>query len=144
MLGTLVILLAAGAGTPNRAPRAATVSVGELVTQSQSVPLGIEAQVRADISIGSGDLSVTGGPTGCWRLTLSVAAFEPQVRYSGGSRIVHHPVIGYQGLGPIWDLEGYRCAWNLRHSEDVPIDMRVTVGTGTTHLDPGRPSPEGA
>jgi len=140
LLGILVLLVAVTGCVPEVTRIDATrIRVGELVTESESVELGGARSVRAEIFMGGGELSVAGGADELLEadFTYNVAELEPEVKYGGGKLIVQHPDVKFEGLGSLWDLDGYRCQWDLRLNDDVPLEVSITVGTGTAHLEMG-------
>ncbi len=131
MLVLVAILLAvAGCG--------AGIRVGDLETESKTVELGGADSVRVDIDLGAGELDVDGGAAELLdaTFTYNVAELKPEVSYSGGRLSVDTPNVR-AGIGSLWDVGKYRNEWDLRLNDDVPMEMRVTVGAGRTDLKLG-------
>ena len=108
--------------------------VGALQTESQSVELGDAQSVRVEINMGAGNLDVTGGADKLLEanFTYNVAKLKPEVKYTDGTLVVWQP--GSKGV-PAWQgIADYRNEWGLRLSEGVPMDLRVTLGAGTSNL----------
>jgi len=135
VLLAVVVLLVSVTGC---VPGATRLRVGKLVTESESVSLGGATSVRAEINMGAGELSVTGGAGGLLEADFiyNVAELKPEVKYSGGTLTVQHPDTK-SDFGSIWDLDDYRCEWDLRLNDDVAMDLSVKVGAGTTDLEIG-------
>lgn len=113
------------------APRA---EVGALQSESQSVELGDDASVRVDIEFGAGTLEVSGGEEKLLEadFNYNVARLKPEVEYRNGTLSVTQPESG--GLPALRGIDDFRNEWNLRLYKDVPLDLRVNVGAGTTIL----------
>ena len=108
--------------------------VGALQTESQSVELGDASSVRVEIAMGAGDLQVTGGAEKLLEadFNYNVAELKPEVEYTDGTLVVRqHDVKGLPALQGITD---YRNEWDLRLSNEVPMDLSVDVGAGVGDL----------
>jgi hypothetical protein len=117
--------------TASCAPRA---RVGELRSESQSVELGDASSVRVEINLGAGELQVTGGAQKLLEadFNYNVAVLKPEVEYSAGTLVVRQP--DTEGLPVLRDITGFRNEWSLRLNDEVPMDLKVDVGAGTTDL----------
>ena len=129
VLITLVLfaaLLLAGCGSRAR--------VGELRSESQSVERGDSESVQVQINLGAGDLKVTGGAENLLEsdFTYNVARLKPEVDYTGGTLVVWQP--GAKGLPVLRDITDYRNEWGLRLNNEVPMDLSVDVGAGSSDL----------
>lgn len=126
-LAIVVMLLASGC--------ARGVRVGKLQTESQSVELGGAESVRVEINMGAGELDVAGGADKLLEadFTYNVAELEPEVKYSGGTLIVQHPDVKTR-VTSLWDLDDYRCEWDLSLNDDVPMDLSIALGAGKIDL----------
>jgi hypothetical protein len=122
----LAALLLAGC-----APRA---RVGALRSESQSVELGDAQSVRVEIKLGAGDLQVTGGSEKLLEadFNYNVAAIKPEVEYTNGRLVVRQPDV--PGLPALRDITDYRNDWDLRLSDEVPMDLSVDIGAGSSDL----------
>jgi hypothetical protein len=108
--------------------------VGELQTESQSVELGDAKSVRVEIYLGAGSLELTGGAQELLEadFTYNVAELKPKLDYTDGTLVVRQPdVRGLPALGGITD---FRNKWDLRLSDEVPMDLSVDVGGGVGDL----------
>ena len=119
-------LLLAGCGSKAR--------IGALQSESQSVEAGDAESVRVEMSMGAGDLEVTGGAEMLMEadFTYNVAKLKPEVEYSDGTLVVWQPEA--KGLPALQGITDYRNEWNLRLSNEVPMDLRVEMGAGTGDL----------
>jgi hypothetical protein len=119
-------LLLAGCGSRAR--------VGALQTESQSVELGDAKSVRVEIDLGAGELKVTGGAEKLLEadFTYNVAKLKPEVKYTNGTLVVWQP--DGKGLSDLRGITDYRNEWGLRLNDEVPMDLRVDVGGGTSDL----------
>jgi hypothetical protein len=119
-------LLLAGCGSKAR--------VGALQTESQSVELGDASSVRVEIAMGAGDLQVTGGAEKLLEadFNYNVAEVKPEVEYTDGTLVVRQPDV--KGLPALQGITDYRNEWDLRLSNEVPMDLSVDVGAGVGDL----------
>lgn len=115
-----------------------TVRVGEVQNESQTVELGQADAVRADVKMGAGELKIDGGAESLLEadFTYNVAAWKPDVAYSvedGSGRLsIRQPNTSQISLrGDI------RYKWDLTFNNDVPLDMRIECGAGTSDIDLG-------
>jgi hypothetical protein len=126
---TLVLcaaLLLAGCGSRAR--------VGELRTETQAVELGGAEAVRVEITLGAGDLAVTGGAQKLLEadFTYNVARLKPEVEYTNGTLVVRQPESG--GLTSLRGITGFRNEWDLHLNGQVPMDLSVSLGAGRSDL----------
>jgi hypothetical protein len=122
----LGVLLLTGCGSQAR--------VGALQTESQSVELGDARSVRVEINLGAGDLQVAGGAEKLLEadFTYNVARLKPEVKYTEGTLVVRQPET--EGLPDLRDITDFRNQWGLRLNDEVPIDLSVDMGAGTSDL----------
>ena len=108
--------------------------VSALQNESQSVELGDAGSARVEIDLGAGDLQVTGGAAKLMEagFTYNVARLKPKVGYTRGRLVVSQPDIA--GLPVLRDIGDYRNEWDLRLQENVPMDLSVEIGAGTSDL----------
>ena len=108
--------------------------VGALQTESQSVELEDAKSVRVEIDMGAGDLEVTGGAEKLLEadFTYNVAKLKPEVAYTDGTLVVRQPEI--KGLPDLRGIAGFRNEWGLRLNDEVPMDLSVDMGAGTSDL----------
>jgi hypothetical protein len=114
---------------------ASEARVGELRTESQSVELGDTESVRVEIEFGAGNLDVTGGAEDLLEadFTYNVDELKPEVVQTGSTLIIRQPDI--TGLPDLLGITDYRYEWNLRFNDEVPMDLRVDLGGGTSNLE---------
>jgi hypothetical protein len=108
--------------------------VGELQTESQSVELGGDASVRVEINMGAGDLDVTGGAEKLLEadFTYNVAELKPEVKFTNGTLVIWEP--GKEGRIDWRGIRDFRNEWSLRFNDEIPMDLRVEMGAGTSDL----------
>jgi hypothetical protein len=131
LLALVAILLAASAcGGGAR--------VGTLQTESKTVELGNAQSVRVEIDMAAGELDVSGGAAELLEadFTYNVAELKPEIDYSGGTLTVRTPDVT-TGIASLFDVGEYRYEWDLRLNDDVPMDMRVSLGAGRSNLQLG-------
>jgi hypothetical protein len=108
--------------------------IGAMRSESQSVELGDVKSVRVDINMGAGNLSISGGAEKLLEANFNynVARLKPEVEYRDGKLSVQQPdILGFPALQNITD---YRNEWSLRLYDEVPMDLIVGVGAGTSDL----------
>jgi len=110
------------------------VRVGELRTESKSVELGDAKSVRVKMVLGAGDLVVTGGAKKLLEadFTYNVAKLKPEVEFIDGTLIVQHPDV--RGYRSPQDIKDFRNEWDLRLNNDVPMNVSLEMGAGTSDL----------
>ncbi len=108
--------------------------VGALQNESQSVELADGGSPRVEINMGAGDLKVTGGAANLMDagFTYNVDRLKPQVEYRRGRLLVSQP--DSSGLPVLRDIGDFRSEWDLRLQENVPMDLSVEIGAGTSDL----------
>jgi hypothetical protein len=109
--------------------------VGALQTESQSVELGDAKSVKVEINMGAGNLDVNGGADQLLEadFTYNVAKLKPEVKYTDGTLIVWQP--DSKGLPALMGITDYRNEWGLRLSDEVPMDLSVVLGAGSSNLN---------
>ena len=110
------------------------VRVGELRTESQSVELGDARSDRVKMVLGAGDLVVTGGAKKLLEadFTYNVAKLKPEVEFTDGALVVQHPDV--RGYRTPQDIKDFRNEWDLRLNNDVPMNLSLDMGAGTSDL----------
>jgi hypothetical protein len=110
------------------------VRVGELRTESQSVELGNAKPVDVNITIGAGALVVTGSAEKLLEadFTYNVAKLKPEVEFTDGTLVVQHPNV--RGYRTLQDIKEFRNEWDLRLNNDVPMNLSLGMGAGTSDL----------
>jgi hypothetical protein len=112
-----------------------TSQAGEIQQESQTIDLDGAQDVGVSLRMGAGDLSIQGGSQ-----TLLDAVFTYNVE--DRKPIVDYSVSGDRGSLSIeqpdvknLSIEDYRYEWNLRFTQDVPIDLDVILGAGSGKLN---------
>lgn len=110
------------------------VRVGELRSDSQSVELGGAKDVRVEIDFGAGRLDLSGGAEKLLDAGFSynVAELKPVVKYSGNKLVVRQPK--NRGLPDVRRISEFKNDWDLSLYDEVPMDLTVNVGGGTSYL----------
>jgi hypothetical protein len=123
LLGTLLLT---GCGARAR--------VGTLQTESQSVELGDAESVVVEITFGAGDLEVTSGAQKLLDADFiyNVAKLKPEVEYTNDTLVIRHPEV--RGLPALQGITDYRNEWNLRLNDELPMDLSVDMGAGSSDL----------
>ena len=108
--------------------------VGALRNESRSVDVGNAEAVRVAINQGAGDLKLAGGAEKLLEadFNYNVARLQPQVKYTKGTLVVQQP--GSEGLPALPGITGFRNDWDLRLNDEVPMDLSVDMGGGTSDL----------
>ena len=114
------------------------IGVGKLQVESESVELGGAESVRVEVRMGLGKLKVEGGADELMNaeFTYNVAEWKPEVKYrvSGGQ--------GYLTVQQPSEVEDIpvgevRYEWDLRFNNDVPLNLSIVLGAGSSHLELG-------
>jgi len=119
-------LLLAGCGSRLR--------VGALRTESQSAEMDGSNPVKVEVDLGAGDLQLVGGANKLMEadFTYNVAELKPELEFTDGTLVVQHPdVRGYRSLQ---DIRDFRNEWDLRLNNDVPMNLSLDMGAGTSDL----------
>lgn len=117
----------------------ACTNVGDTQTESRSVALGSAGAARVAIDMGAGRLAVGGGARELMdaEFTYNVAKWKPEVTYSvnggQGNLAVRQPA----GKGVRPALGDTRNEWDLRLNNQVPTELHVNLGAGTSTLKLG-------
>jgi len=108
--------------------------VGELRTESKTVKLGDAKSVSGKIQIGAGDLKINGGAEKLLEadFTYNVAKLKPEVEFTDGTLVVQHPDV--RGYRTLQDIKDFRNEWDLRLNNDVPMNLSLEMGAGTSDL----------
>jgi len=107
---------------------------GEVQRMSRTVERDDAAAVRAEVTMLSGQMDVRGGATALLdaEFVYNIESWEPFVDYTvnaGQGRLrVQQPVT------PDVRVSRVRYEWELAFANDVPLDLRVTLGAGKNDL----------
>lgn len=109
--------------------------VGDLQTKSQTVELDDANSVNVEIQMGAGTLDVSGGASKLLEATFTynVAELNPRATYTDGRLEVKDSGVSI-GIASLSDLAEYRSEWDLKLNEDVPMEMKIDLGAGTSNL----------
>jgi hypothetical protein len=111
--------------------------VGPTQMTAETVELGGADSVRVDVGLGVGEVNIEGGAGDLLEadFTFNVEEWEPNIDYriSGreGRLTVKQPDSNVEGI-PDDQIE---YTWDLKLSDDVPMDLDVTLGVGDSNLD---------
>jgi len=110
------------------------VRVGALRSESQSVELGDARPVRVEINLGAGNLDLSGGAEKLLEANFNynVAKLKPEVEYTNATLVVQHPDV--RGYRTLQDIRDFRNEWDLRLNNDVPMNLSLDMGAGTSDL----------
>jgi hypothetical protein len=110
---------------------------GNLRTESESIELGAAKSAQVEIKIGVGELRVNGGAKKLLEADFlyNIARWKPQVTYGVSGNQAKLVVKQPGNTGNPWG--NVRNEWNLRLSDDVPLDLRVELGVGKSRLEIG-------
>lgn len=112
-----------------------TVKVGELTRDTDVVELNDADEVRVDIKIDAGELHIDGEADALLEaeFTYNVTDWKPEVRYQveeGQGRLsIQQPKTDKISLSG--DI---RYEWDLQFNAEVPLDMRINGGAGTSDV----------
>jgi len=114
---------------------AVCVKVGELREESRSVQLGEAESVELELKMGSGELRLQGGAGELMEGTFSynVDRWKPEVDYHVfGKKGMLSVEQGKASGMPVGKAEN---RWDIRLSNEVPIDLGIDFGAGEGKLD---------
>jgi len=133
-MSVLIVLVLSGALLLTGCVSSDDVRVGELRTESKSVELGDASSVRTEIKFGAGDLKVSGGAKKLLEadFTYNVAKLKPEVEFTDSTLVVRHPDV--RGYRTLQDIKDFRNEWDLRLNNDVPMNLSLDMGAGTSDL----------
>lgn len=133
LIASLLLLLAL-----SLAACAPGVRVGEMLARTQVVEQDGADAVQVDIEMGAGTLLVSGGANELLAasFTYNVAAMEPRATYADGKLDVRDRGVTVR-LATLAGSGDYRNEWDLRLSDEVPLEMAANLGAGRTDLDLG-------
>jgi N-terminal domain of toast_rack, DUF2154/Cell wall-active antibiotics response LiaF, C-terminal len=110
---------------------------GDLQTKSETVDLGAASSADVEITMGAGELTVSGGATELMEgeFTYNIESWEPEVNYSingdQGRLTIRQPDVEIKGI-PNNDI---RYIWDLQFMNDTPLDMEINLGAGQSDID---------
>ena len=112
-------------------------TVGEVMTDSQSVDLGSASSAAVDIEFAAGELRVEGGASSLMDASFryNIADWQPRVDYSvqgsQGDLRVSQPGTNDLTLGDLVN------DWTIQLGSGVPLDLSIQVGAGESTLNLG-------
>ena len=114
------------------------VTVGELVTESESVAPDGARSVTVEVDLNIGELTIAGGAEGLMEAEFeyNVAAWKPEIEYrvdnGRGQLVVRQPP--HDGRSVPDDAEN---TWTIALNDDVPMTLTLDVGIGNSRLELG-------
>lgn len=111
-----------------------TVKVGDFQTESQAVEGDGAESVSVEISLGAGELRLTGGAEKLLEadFTYNVARLKPQVKYAAGTLAVRQPEV--PGMPSLAGIRDFRNEWDLRLHDGTPMSLSVDLGGSNSDL----------
>lgn len=112
-------------------PTGETVRETKIIERTRAAKAEI---VVADLNIGAGELSVSGGAKELFdgEFTYNVPEWKPEVRYDDSGfrgRLTVRQAGGKGNFGNIKNI------WDLKLANDIPLDLRIHCGAGENKLD---------
>jgi len=109
---------------------------GPLQTEAQSIPMDKSEMVRVDLNMGAGELRLKGG---------SPELMEAEFRYHRSSLkpLIRYELSGFRGRLTVEQPSSHHSnnmgdySWDLRLSDQKPIDLSVHFGAGEARLEAG-------
>ena len=114
-----------------------TAPIGPMQYDSPSFERGDAKEVRLNLKMGAGDLKVGSGTRKLMQayFTYNIPSWKPEVEYNVaggvGSLTIRQPETHHVNLG------NNKYEWDLRLSQDVPLDLKMEFGAGQAQLDLG-------
>lgn len=132
VISSLLILIALAVATTGCYQK---VRVGDLQTKSQTIELDDADSVNVEIEMGAGKLDLSGGASELLEASFiyNVEELNPRATYSNGRLEVKDSGVSI-GVASLADLADYRCEWVLKLNEDVPMEMKIDLGAGSSNL----------
>jgi hypothetical protein len=105
-----------------------------MIRESKTVERGKAEMVNVELVIGAGELKVQGGARGLMEgeFNYNIAAWEPEIRYEDADfrgRLTVRQGEGTAALGKSVN------EWNVRLTDEVPVELDVHCGAGDSQLD---------
>jgi hypothetical protein len=113
----------------------ATIEVGEMQDEHETVPLGDAASASVEIFFGAGELEIEAGTSDelfSGHFRYNVERWKPEVAYEDGALTVEQG-----GSEDDWGIPtgNTHNEWKLEFSPEVPLTMDLSVGAGDGELD---------
>ena len=110
---------------------------GPVRHESRSIERDTVERARVELRMGAGDLRVEGGTSRLAQadFTYNVPSWKPYVRYTSSAGRADLSI--EQPGGSHGHAGGARYRWDVRLSDEVPIDLVVHFGAGDARLDLG-------
>jgi hypothetical protein len=140
--GVVVLLIAMMAATAIVAsacgtqPGGTQQQVGKMQSESKSVDLENAQTARAQLKMGAGELTITGGADQLMEgeFSYNVADWKPKVTYDVSGE--EGELVVKQGSAEGAHLGGdARNEWDISLNDEVPTDLVVQMGAGESDLD---------
>jgi N-terminal domain of toast_rack, DUF2154 len=131
LLATAAVLAGACGTQPGGTPQ-----VGKMQSESKSVDPEDAQSARAQLKMGAGELTITGGADQLMEADFSynVSDWKPKVSYHVSSE--EGELVVKQGSGGGVRLGGgARNEWDISLNDEVPTDLVVQMGAGESDLD---------
>jgi hypothetical protein len=108
---------------------------GPSLTEALSVALDQSESVNAELKMGAGELTVRGGSPKLMdgEFTFSHPDMRPEIKYDASGSIGHLQI--EEPSANRFNRGDYR--WNLRLTDDKPIDLQINFGAGEGDLQLG-------
>ena len=112
------------------------VATGPEKYESTVIPRDKSESAHVDLNIGAGDLKVSSGTQQFLRayFTYNVPQFKPKVDYTSTGGIANLRITQPESHAHIGHI---KYDWDIRLSDEVPLDLDVHFGAGQAHLDLG-------
>lgn len=109
---------------------------GKEVTESKSVEKDKAEMVKVSLEIAAGELRVSGGAAKLMEgdFTYNVEKWKPEIRYEGSNFRGNLTIKQSGGSSTMGNVKN---EWNVRLSDDVPMDISVKMGAGESKLKLG-------
>jgi hypothetical protein len=108
-------------------------TAGPVHYDSMSIDKDNAELVRVNLHMGAGDLRIGTGTTKLMQayFTYNVLAWKPEVRHTSGNITIRQPEGTHQHVGNM------KYIWDLRFSQDTPLEFEANFGAGEAQLDLG-------
>ena len=113
-----------------------TLPTGPLQYESKAIERDASKSARVSLNIGAGDLKVSSGTQKFLRayFTYNVPQLKPELRYSSSGGVASLTIDQPESHAHIGHI---KYDWDLRFSDELPLDLSVHFGAGHAQLDLG-------
>jgi hypothetical protein len=131
-----ILLFMAGLGLGVSTGCGETAEPGDLVEETHYLGLEGAERINAKIEMAVGKLAIGGGSDDLLdaEFTYNIEEWKPVIKYSVNGDLGDLAVRQRETKGRAFG-RGFKCDWDLRFGDKVPLALALEVGAGECHLD---------